>query len=321
MALYSTGGGSYPDVLISSGLVALFIISLLTNPFVFRHNLKKHITAASLLFTVLAMFDLLTGICMPALSVYYLTKREDPSCSISKSDESTMDCIRGIELLPFQRFSVVVQDGLILGSNAVAALLTICRFIQIKLPFYPVRVSRIAQVFVFFMIYSTTIEALFCYADEGVYFISPIFSIASFEVSIGPNLKVSDETAIFCMRYGALAICQIFSIAATIGTLIHMYKVSKKPVITVARSELSRSLKISMKIMVTNLGALATTGCMAYTREVCQSIEHLDTIWRLGRNECYFMTFFWIILPVLLSCYNPVVFICFTSGIYRWSQD
>lgn len=69
MSLFSEGGFSSPDFPFSLTLILLFIVSSTLNPLIYLYNHRHPITIPRFLFCLLAVFDGLSGVLIPVISV------------------------------------------------------------------------------------------------------------------------------------------------------------------------------------------------------------------------------------------------------------
>ena len=67
MALFSEGGGTFPDVLIVSFLLLCGAVGFVVNPVVFVYNSRSVKSVPQFLFRLLAAGDLITCIAIPAV--------------------------------------------------------------------------------------------------------------------------------------------------------------------------------------------------------------------------------------------------------------
>lgn len=136
MSLFSTGGASFPDLLIVLILAILASFSLFISPIVFFHNYRKPMSIPKVLFLMLNVLDFMTCMVFPAMAIYSVTKVEPhPKCA--RHAEYGVLCEGWLGGSPsiITRFGSLVTGILYQSPSCVTALLTICRLRQLQHPF------------------------------------------------------------------------------------------------------------------------------------------------------------------------------------------
>ena len=117
---------------------------------------------------------------------------------------------------------------------------------------------------------------------------------------------------IFFLQCWPLMICQILSVGASIGTVIRLYKDSLVHPLTDQPDLLNmdrENRKRTFKILVTNIGSLLQTAAILKMLSVTLQISNRKP---LTMTTLYFSYAIFVVLPVFLSCYNPLIFFILT---------
>ena len=171
MAILSEGGTSNPDILVICYLTTCFLISTILNPAVFLYNYRKKKNSVPIfLFRSLSVFDFLTCLVIP-IKVVQETVRSD--CFIPELPlNSNMTCITrtwpncpNIAL----RLYTLASWVLTLTPQFLAALMAICRFVQIRFPFFPIRVKKLTIYVLAFGRYTLSMTGYVAVNESSAY--------------------------------------------------------------------------------------------------------------------------------------------------------
>ena len=302
MAIFSEGGTSYPDILVILYLVTCFIISSIVNPAVFIYNCRKRNSVAVFLFRFLAVFDFFTCIFIPIKVVLEAVGEE---CSADERNlQRSERCIerqRRVLDIPVRLYSLVACI-LIFTPNLIAATMAICRFIQIKFPFYPLKLKHVVISAVIFEIYTLVINGYVAFHSDSVYHVNKQLVVNI--LGLQNNKQFVPIIYVF-----PSVICQFISVFTSLLTIHHLWNVGREPI--AEQSAISR--KSSLKILVTNFGSIVSSIAMVSSMAFVFSGDY-------GYYITSVVQFFTVVLaPVLLSCFNPIVFIVFTPS-FRLAQ-
>jgi hypothetical protein len=289
MAIFSQGGTSYPDILVTIYLVICFAISICLNPTVFIYNWKKKNSVPVFLFRCMAVNDFLTCIFIP---IKVVIEAVDSECSIREEGwNDGRSCIRRRRLensAPLMLYSFVTWH-LIFTPNFIAALMAICRFIQIKFPFFPLQLKHLIIPSVIFGAYTIGLSGYVSFHSDSIYEVNKQIRTGGFKF---------DSLFLTILVYTwPLLLSQILSIVASLLTILHLCK--RK---AIAEQTAMISKKSSLKILLTNFGSIFNNIAMVSSMV---APEESGT-----SSKAQFVTT--VLTPVLLSCFNPIVFIALT---------
>ena len=310
MAIFSEEGARYPDILVVCYLSTCFLISTILNPAVFLYNYRKKKNSVPVfLFKCLSVFDFLTCVIIPIKVINEVGKT---GCFVKESDNylnnSNISCLMRVLFLQEEnvnddyillRVYSLLHWTVFVTPNFIAALMAICRFIQIRFPFFPLRVKHLIPLALMFGIYSLGLGSFTVFDKNSHY---------NVDVQVFAHILGMEKLylAILVSTWPSI-LCQIVSVLTSILTIRHLWNVRKKPVSGDQRSALST--KSSLKILVTNFGSVLSNTLMVICLVSARRTSEPDSSDEL---PSIFMFITAVTSPVLLSCLNPIVFILFT---------
>ncbi|KAL5271751.1 hypothetical protein ACHWQZ_G000078 [Mnemiopsis leidyi] len=297
MSLLSTGGTSYPDVIFLVLLAIPLLASSVLNPIVFYYNLKEGIkehnaiylpyrmklTVPRFLYKVLAMFDFLTCLLLPINSIYKISIKEDPNCYFYEY-YGMYHCNAYFYPKLWERIAGVVIYTLLVTPNCLLAVLATIRYIQIKNPFAQLKI-RYCVLFIFLYVTYTLVVFSLMFSDELAYYLS---------------LSQTVENIFFVTR----TVNQTEVLA-----MFQLYRYSRKAQRSGTTTQIDNN-KASLRIFIANAGGLIYTA--------------MHLIWYFGLSDwetsevqviCFFI--YNNLLPLYLSCFNPIIFIIFTDDFFK----
>ena len=182
MALFSTGGLTYPDIAIVLFLAACFVVSSILNPTLFLYNYRKPVSIPVFLFRLLAVVDFLTCLFIPLKAGISIGHPGDLDCfeinmfynfyKISSQTNLSLNipgsyrhhwCNSIAITLGIQIYSVIVWI-LIFTPSCITGIMTICRYIQIRKPF---AILKLKFLVAFFVIYETYMLGFVVYFEAN----------------------------------------------------------------------------------------------------------------------------------------------------------
>ena len=281
-------------------LTTCSLIYTVLNSADFLHNYRKKTNSVPVfLFKCLSVFDFLTCVVVP---IKVITEAAKTECFVKKSDNfpnnQNLSCIKRMKCYQdgetshhhtLMRLYSLVHWTLILTPNFIAAVMAICRFIQIRFPFFPLQIKHLSPLAIMFGVYNLGLTSYSVF-DKYSYYYVPL-QVFSHNFDIIEKLYL----VIFLMAWTSL-LCQIISVLTSLLTIQHLYNIRKNPISREAGST-TVSIKSSLKILVTNFGSILNSILMIS----CMISKSSEPI---------FITS--VLAPVLLSCFNPIVFIMFT---------
>jgi hypothetical protein len=238
----------------------------------------------------MAANDFLTCIFIP---IKVVIETVDGECSIGEERMNARNsCIMRKKIgasFPMRFYSFAVWV-LTFTPNFIAALMAICRFIQIKFPFFPLQLKHLIIPSVIFGFYTVSLS---CYvAVRSNYMVDKQNLVGAFRVD-GPLFLT-----ILVYTWPCL-LSQILSTMASLITIFHLCRVKRAPI---SGQSTGISKKSSLKILLTNFGGIVNNTAIAITM-ASQSKTEAASI-----SQFFIM----VLTPVLLSCFNPIVFILLT---------
>ena len=288
MSIFSRGGTSYPDVLIVCYMIICSVISTILNPAVFIYNYwRKQNSVPVFLFRCLAVLDFLTCIFIPVKVVLEALPAE---CSISQYDRDA-DCSKRSNSavnadIPVKFYSLVAWV-LVLTPNFVAAVMAICRYIQIRFPFFPLELKHLTISVLVYGSYTISLSGYVAFSNNSYY--------RADNQILTNTLGIRERRNVTLIYTWPSMVCQILSVGTSIMTIVHLSRTGRQQ-ITEQSAAISR--RSSLKILLLNFGSI-----LNYSAMICSMTSGV-----LGQ-------FFTIVLaPVFMSCFNPIVFIIFTPN-------
>eukprot|EP00116_Pleurobrachia_bachei_P006027 sb/3466289/ len=300
MALFGTGLFSLPDTLISISLLILLLLSSLMNPLVFNHNWRGARTLPKFLFRVLATVDFLTCLVIPLNSISQIAAPGPSPCSSNNTMVIAGDLYCEVQHHPtiLQGVLSTVILTLIEAPSGITATLAICRYIQIRWPFRHLRTTYTAWIMAGYIGYNVATQAVIVFHRGSMYF-TEIQIVRNFFLFSRKRSSVH-LTSILSMWPSIMV--QLVGIAASILTIISLFKRPKRISTAVGKKQ-HRSRKSSIKILITNATGLLYTAL---------ALLYLFHDLMEGMAGVYFIFVFLVILPAVLSCVNPMVYLLFT---------
>ena len=167
---------------------------------------------------------------------------------------------------------------------------------------------------IFFAIYFLYAVCLqyFAVFDESAIYSDVMGAVVALSVFSGTQYQVDSMLAIFFLQCWPMMVCQILSICASIGTVYRLFNETiVHPVVELRNggNPEQESRQRSFKILVTNVGSLIQTGAMLL---VITMTVKISTTLTLPMSYLYVYFGIFVMLPTLLSCYNPLIYMVLT---------
>ncbi|KAL5269638.1 hypothetical protein ACHWQZ_G003178 [Mnemiopsis leidyi] len=305
MAIFSEGGTNYIDILLTIFLITTVIISSFLNPLVFLHNSRKPTSIAVFLFRCLAVFDFAACIFIP-LKVVLEAMGE--KCSVEnlvlgQVDNRNRSCVArrkpGTDVHLLVKIYSLLGWNFVLTSNFIAAMMAICRYVQIRHPFFPLKLKPVVVCAAVFISYTLAVGGYGAFDKASYYAVDKQLVGSRFGIEKGVF------TVILIYVWPSI-VCQFASVITSGLTAQHLFKTQKGPL---AQRSSTASRKCSMKILVTNFGSITMNFLMMVAILTAHDQTVTSTVQFIGSN----------LATVLLSCFNPIIFIWFTPnfGLFR----
>ena len=313
MSVYSEGGTTYPDVLIGLIYLTWVVLGISLNLCVLRFNITRPYIVPKFLFALLAATDLLTLAIVAVFCAAKFLESGQPKCALGKNPQqpSVMHCYSVTPSVPTYIYGITAWF-LTQSSGVFTALLATCRMVQIMRPFKIIKIQVIARVV---GCYAGVTLAVLCvwFTWNGAIFTYSNLSLWSPNIGSGSDNPRTKAMYNSIFLYSANIIGQFIAFVASIVTVVHLYKVYKNPIVRRSRSAGKQG---SSTIIMTNAGAVLQLVSIAIINKLIFSVD-----WE-SRKPNTGMSFIILavcnmMLPVIMSVFNPLIFISCTPNFYR----
>ena len=343
MAIYSSGGTSYPDFYICLSLFILTLISVPLNSLVIRHNLLKQPSIPRNLFLLLAVCDLSASVYISIdFSVGALADKDIQGCMKSNL---TREFCENFYLGSFMdatvadRIRTAVRYGVTLMPCYITGLLAISRFFQIKYPLMNIVKGKVlVGILVFAQLYNSLVFILFFREGDEKNSVVIVMPPLQSAWSLSPTLFGHQVTilGLYMIIIFFVALLQIVAVITSLLTIWEMIKVYKNPMTEVAKKN---SVSGSVKIMIANFGSfinisilcvkgyVSTLGFTGTDETLTMKImyQYWEAAVRSTPGYSNLITPFLIsytaIVPLVLSTLNPAIYVLFTPGSRKWRKN
>ena len=315
MSLFSEGAGSYPDTILIAALVTFTVLSTTFNPLVFLYNFRKPNSIPKFLFEILTVLDFLTCLFFSAHHVPILAVKGAPKCYPDERYGALCEGWGSLQVVPStaQRVTTLLGSILYMSPSCVTAVLTVCRFRQLKFPFRPIKVRFCVIFMVVYLGYSGFIQ-YWSVSDSTAFYYHPIGGVMTKALFTGTDAEVRNVVQVFCLQNWPLIICQISSILASLGTIVvilNEHKIAPEP--DLYRQQ-NNSRRRTAKILITNVGSLIMTAALV---KILTMLLTTTKSQKLSMYVFYVTFAVCVLLPTFLSCLNPIVFLLLTPKARR----
>ena len=306
MSMFSEGGTSYPDLLIVLILLIFCILSCTLNSHVFLYNWRRKFTVPVLLFRALAAFDLVTSVLVSAVSIVRIASAGEPKCWEERppfpSGDNTTLFICKVDNDPGvgTRVFGMATWFAIVTPNWIIAVMAICRFLQIRFPFRPLKRRYVFATFAIFGVYIVPLIFWVCFAKNSL-FVSYINNMMNVIMSSNPGLSV---LIIFLPSLLGQTLAIITSLF-TVRSLIRQTSVN-----SVSERSRMTGRKSSMKIILTNFVSVMNSVLLCLITGLTARF--------IANKSVRILTFMrTVVFPVVLSAVNPLIFIVLTPNFWK----
>ena len=319
MAIFSSGGTSFPDFYLALLILSLCLISTILNPLVLLHNYRKHgRSLARLLFIGLASVDLLACLVLPLfVSVGLIAGKDVEECkdwdnSVEVCEDEYWQSVR-MDPGPGARVLGVILWTLSLIPGHVTGFLAVTRYYQIKRPLAHVNKRVVVGLLLLSCCYPVFSLGVTFSEDTTAWFTVTQTVFSRTLDLFGLTLK--DMSTYFFIIL-ITVIIQIVAIVASLLTVLELARTMRAPL---AANSRKNSKKGSVKILLTNLGSvvfLCSVLVKAYIINTQPSQLCLDGDPSRSPEYC---DFFWgflfsanNLIPAFISALNPVIYLSLT---------
>ena len=343
MAIFSSGGTTYPDFYICLSLFILTLISVPLNSLVIRHNLLKQPSIPRNLFLLLAVCDLSASVYISIdFSVGALADKDIQGCMKSNL---TREFCENFYLGSFMnatvadRIRAAIRYGMTLMPCYITGLLAISRFFQIKYPLMSIVKGKVlVGILVFAQLYNSLVFILFFREGDEKNSVIIVMPPLQSAWNLSPTLFGHQVTVLglYMMIIFFVALLQIFAVLTSLLTIREMIKVYKNPMTEVAKKN---SVSGSVKIMIANFGSFINIGILCFKGYVSTlgfggtdetlTMKIMFQFWEGAirstpgfRNIISpFLISYTAIVPLVLSTLNPIIYVLFTPGSRKWRKS
>ena len=296
MAMFSKGGVSSPDIWIVITILHVALISLVLNPLVFRHNInKKSSSIARHLYSTLSVTDWATCLVLP---IYYSTGILPPQEKQCINDNNSTFC--QTYYYKYSRAATVTEKamGSVVWSLAfipalITAALALSRWYQISFPLRVIQKKMVLFSLAGLCVFIVLVETWSLFKDDRSRFrINMQIASSATEGNIQGFLPL----ILFIL------IASISSTASmlTIRKILKSENVQRTPEIRFKR------IKSAIKILLLNIGNVIAIAIL-FSRLLTNPQSVTNLVLQTATS----------FLPMLLSCFNPCVYILLTNNILQ----
>ena len=304
MAMFSEGGLTSPDIWIVIGITLTASVSILLNPLVFRHNIRKKRSIARDLYMALSTTDLFCSIVLPITLSVGISRPKEEQCM---KDFNITFC--QTDYYKYNRTATITEKAvggvvwyLIYSPLTITSVLAMSRWYQIS---YPLRVLNRTAVEIF-------LAALCLF--QAIYF--PLMLLndpPGRPTQMQMNTQVVWNTTPLRLDhpvpiegYQALLLITLSIVASvmTIWNIVHSQTVPGNEEIHAQRL---RKVRSTVKITLLNAGSIVNAG----------TVMAVLLIHPTKHNFRILQSVVFSILPIFTSAYNPVIYTVLTKGILK----
>ena len=300
--MFSEGGLTSPDIWIAVAIILIAMISIILNPLVFRHNLRKKRSLPRDIYMVLSTTDFTTSLALPTI---YFTSLLPPKEDQCLQDHNATFC--QIDYISYQRPATTGEKMagsvlwyLVYAPITIACTLAIARWYQISFP-----LRNLNRTLVELVLVGTCLV-------QAVYFTSVIFGDTPERPTM---MRINIQTVIwnltgpFGIDSNSITIPETIStlqgVLAITTSILTIRSIIRSPVVPGNEEVRTRKMRSTIKVAFLNTGSvlyLFAGLVMYFMHDLDGNIrETLDII----------MTS----IPITLSSFNPVIYILLTDGV------
>ena len=305
--MFSNGGFSSPDIWIVIAINSTAFVSILLNPLVFRHNYYKKRSIARDLYMALSTTDFISCIILPiTFSIRILRPKEGLCMEQNNSTFCQNEYLRYARRATSTEKAVGVLTWYLISSPMlITSVLAICRWYQVKYPLRPVSKASVKVL----------VAALCCFS--GIYHTILLFA-DNFE---GPTLMMIRTLSVYNYKPFGLEVKHLFvsfvsamiipclSNIASVSTIWNIVRSETVPGSSERRKR-SKKMISTLKIALLNVGNMLFMGVIISATATMKYSSAAD-----DRNHYLLMAIASCFSPILISTYNPVIYILLTTGI------
>ena len=289
--------------LVLTTIIASCITSSFLNPIVFFYN-KKKTSIAGLLFCFLSAMDFVVCLLVPIYILYYATTVNIDKMMCFAAPREPQNCYR--KATPTDNIMSVCMIPFLCISFSTTGVLAAVRSIQIKFPFYPIRKLHILLTLLIFGVFQVGFWAIICLLDRGErrFYLAVMAAMTTnpfgFNGNFGRNLSSM-------IMFIPLSFVQFLAVVASIITAITLFQERK----SAGTPNFSKNRTNSaVKVLLTNLPSFIYA--LIFGTPIVGTI-YFETDGLINFAGSGWLAFsVAIMLPLLSSVWNPIVFLALT---------
>ena len=300
MAMFSEGGLTSPDIWIVIAITLTSSISLLLNPLVFRHNIRKKRSIARDLYMALSATDFISCVVLPIVLSQRILQPKEEQCI----EEHNITFCR-TDYDKYRRTATITEKAvgsvewyLTFSPVSITSVLAISRWYQIS---YPLRILSRTGVEIF-------LAALCLF--QAIYFHS-IFLNDSQERPTLMMMSIltvwNDPPSVIGRKFypveHVLALSQ--SIPSIIASVLTIWNITHSQCELGNLEIRARRMRSTKKFTLLNAGSAAYIGALVLLSAFTPNSQERLILDRLV--VCF--------LPILVSTYNPVIYTMLTESV------
>ena len=297
-----------------------FIVSAILNPTVFFYNKKKS-SLAGILFSILSATDSVICVIYPSMIIYYAAtiNLDNLSCRSGANSNSRQpqNCFN--IATPINMAITATLTPFKCTSFVTTGVLAIVRAVQIRYPFYPIKNNRVSFGFVAFCVLQVAMWLFGCFSPYSQKLFHPAFygtmavnpygfnftGHSQSDLDSTFNLERRISTYLACLP---LAIVQISAVIATAVTALTLIQRRKNPISSNLRK--SQSVAGAVKVLLTNVPSFLYA--LIFGTPIIIMIYQGSDGELVSEEDGWTAFSVAIMLPLLSSVWNPLVFIALT---------
>ena len=291
--MLSEGGLTSPDIWIVLVLNLTAIVSVMLNPLVFKHNISKKRSIARDLYLVLSASDFTSSVVITGSFSAGIAAPKEEQCTV---DHNATFC--HTEYYKYNRTATITEKAvggvmwsLVFIPMATAVVLALSRWYQISYPLRPFN-KNVVEI-----ILGICCLLLFVNFQRMGFNRSSINPIV---------LRMNAQTISFkrasVIDYLPHLLAILFVFISSLASVITVWNIFKSPAVQGNEQIRSRRIKGALKIALLNAGNLLWGAFV---------ISRLFVVYR--SDQYYILQTILSFLPLLLSTYNPVLYMLLTN--------
>ena len=297
--MFSDGGVTSPDIWIVISITIIALISLLLNPLVFRHNLRKKSSIARDLYMALSTTDFITSLVMSTVFSEGILSPKEEQCF-----EDHNDTFCQTSYYRYNRTATAAEKGI--GSLAwslgfiplvLAVVLSLTRWYQIALPLRSLekRTVRVALIAAISVSVAYMVWIMFTDTSEKV---------MSMSMQLTRVPTTGNKFQYWISLTGTVAL--ILILVSNTASVLTIWNIVKSETFQGNVEMRARKIRGSVRILLLNAGNVVWAGLLV-VRSLTNKQSEAQVIQQMVTS----------ILPMLLSSYNPTVYVGLTEGIFK----